>query len=122
MFMRILSLNVQPGKFEEFQEIYSKEIVPALKSIKACCYMYLTGSVDNPNEAISITIWNSREAAEKYEKEMFVDLLEKAEHTLSNLYQWKMALEREKGWNLHTSDDLSVQHYSVISGKSFQKE
>ncbi len=120
MYMRLLSLNIQPGKFEEFQEIYTKEIFPILKAVKGCRYTYLTGNDDNPNEAISITIWNNREDAEKYEKEVFASLLEKAQPTLSDLYQWKMALENDENWQVKTSDDIAVKYYNVVSGMGFK--
>jgi len=116
MYMRLVSANIQPGKFEEFQEIYRTEILPVLEKVEGCRYTYLTSSAENPNEAISITIWNNREAAEKYEKEAFVDLLEKAQPTLSNLYQWKMSLEQDENWQVKTSDDISVKYYNVVAG------
>ncbi len=120
MYMRILSLNIQPGKFDDFQEIYTNEIIPVLKKVKGCRYVYLTGSDDNPNEAISITIWDSREDAEKYEKGLFTGLMEKVNPTLSNLYQWKMALEQDQNWQVKTSDDIYVKHYNVVSGMGFK--
>jgi len=120
MYMRIVSLNIQPGKFDDFQEIYTNEIIPVLKKVKGCRYVYLTGSDDNPNEAISITIWDSREDAEKYEKGLFTGLMEKVNPTLSNLYQWKMALEQDQNWQVKTSDDISVKYYNVVSGMGFK--
>jgi quinol monooxygenase YgiN len=120
MYMRVLSLNIQPGKFDNFQEIYTSEIIPALKKVKGCRYVYLTGSDDNPNEAISITIWDSREDAEKYEKGLFTGLMDKVNPTLSNLYQWKMALEQDQNWQVRTSDDISVKYYNVVAGMGFK--
>ena len=120
MYMRILSLNIQPGKFDDFQDIYSKEIIPVLKKVDGCRYVYLTGSDDTPDEAISITIWDSREDAEKYEKDLFTGLMEKVNPTLSNLYQWKMALEQDQNWQVRTSDDISVKYYNVVAGMGFK--
>ena len=120
MYMRLVSVNIQPGKFEEFQEIYRTEILPVMEKVEGCRYIYLTNSTENPNEAISITIWNNREAAEKYEKEAFVDLLKKAQPTLSNLYQWKMSLEQDENWQVKTSDDISVKYYNVVAGMGFK--
>ncbi len=120
MYMRLLSLNIQPGKFDEFNKIYTDEIYPVLKEVEGCRYQYLTGSDENPNEAISITIWNSREHAQKYEKEIFASLMEKIQPTLSDLYQWKMALEQSENWQVKTSDDISVKYYNVVSGMGFK--
>jgi quinol monooxygenase YgiN len=120
MYMRILSLNIQNGKMEQFQKIYQKEIFPVLSEVKGCRYAYLTTSVENQNEAISITIWENREDAETYEKEVFNHLLNKAKDTLSELYQWKMALEQDKNWSVMTSDDVSIKYYNLVSGKGFK--
>ena len=119
-YLRILSLNIQSGKMEQFRKIYKEEISPELKKVHGCRYAYLTTGSENQNEAISITIWEDRKDAENYEKEMFHNLLTKAKHTLSDLYQWKMALEQEKKWQVMTSDDVSVKYYSVVSGKGFK--
>ena len=120
MYMRVLSLNIQPGKFDDFQEIYTNEIIPVLKKVKGCRYVYLTGSDDNPNEAISITIWESRKDAEKYEKELFAGLMKKVNPTLSNLYQWKMALEQDQNWQDRTTNHMSLKYYTVDAGMGFK--
>ena len=122
MYMRILSLNIKPDKMSEFEAIYAKEVLPALKEVPGCKYAYLTTSVESTNEAISITIWDSMESAADYEKESFKGLLAKAKHTLSDLYQWKMSLEQEEKWQITTSDDLSVKFYSVVSGRGFKQQ
>ena len=121
MFLRVLSLNIKPGKMEEFEKIYAHDILPALKQVPGCKYAYLTTSVENGNEAISMTIWDSKESAAQYEKDSFKNLLARAKHTLSDLYQWKMSLEQEEKWQITTSDDLSVKFYNVVSGVGFKQ-
>jgi len=121
MYLRIVSLKIQPGKMEDFKNIYMKEILPVLRSVKGCRYAYLTTGAENKNEAISITIWDSKEDADAYEQGgIFKELLEKAKPTYSDLYQWKMALERNKSRHMITSDDVSVRYFSVLSVKGFQ--
>jgi len=51
---------------------------------------------------------------------LFQMLKEKVEHTFSKLYQWKMALKKESGGRVITSEDLRMETYSVVTGKSFQ--
>lgn len=121
MYLRILSLKIQPGKMDEFKKIYTEDSIPTLKSVKGCRYAYLTTGVEDKEEAISITIWNNKHDADAYEKGgVFNSLLQKAKHTLSDLYQWKMALERDKSHRMVTSKDLSVKYYSVLSVKGFR--
>ena len=106
---------------KEFQKIYTEEVIPALKSVKGCRYAYLTTGVEDKEEAVSITIWDSKQAADDYEKSgIFNSLLKKGKHTYSDLYQWKMSLEREKNRRMVTSKDLSVKYYSVLSVKGFK--
>jgi len=121
MYLRLLSLKIKSGMMEEFQEIYTKEILPVLKSTTGCRYATLTTSVEDSEESISVTIWDNRSDLEKYEKEgTFGRLLNQAKHTLSDLFQWKMALEKDEKWQIMTSDDASVKYYSVLSSKGFE--
>ena len=119
--IRFVFAKVQPGKREEFRNIYSNEIIPALRSVKGCRYAYLTESTEDRNEIISVTIWDSKMDADEYEKSgLFDEFVGKLKHTFSELYQWKVAHEKETGKKTVTSEDLTVEYYSIITGKSFQ--
>lgn len=121
MYTRIVSHNVQPERIDEFERIYREEILPVLHSTDGCYYAYLMQGAKSQNELISITIWNSQEAAEQYESSgQYQACLSKLRHTFSQLYQWKMALERDKDLQVKTSDDVSLAHYTVVAGKCFQ--
>lgn len=120
MYLRILSLVIQPEKMEEFQQIYSQEILPVLQTTKGCRYAFLTESIEKKNEAVSVTIWDSQQDAERYEQSgVFAKMVDKSKHTLSAMYQWKMALEKKRSKPVVTSDDLKAEIYSVVTGKSF---
>lgn len=120
MFVRILSLIIQDDRLEEFKKLYSEIIMPVLKNTKGCRYVFLTESVGTKNEFISVTIWDRKEDAEEYESSgKFQELTEKVKHTFSQLYLWKMSLEKEYGSNLKTSEDFKIQIYNVVTGKSF---
>jgi quinol monooxygenase YgiN len=120
MFVRIVSLKVQEDKLEEFKQLYQKVIIPTLKTVEGCRYAFLTESVSELNEFISVTIWNKKEDAGKYEASgKFNELVDKIKHTLSQFYLWKMALEKDYSAKVATTDDLKVDRYDIISGKSF---
>jgi len=120
MYLRILSLVIQPGKMEELQKIYTQEILPVLQTTKGCRYAFLTESMEKKNEAVSVTIWDSQQDAEQYEQSgVFAKLVDKLKHTLSAMYQWKMALEKKRSKPVVTSDDMKAEIYSVVTGKSF---
>lgn len=123
LYLRIVSHKLQKGKFAEFRKIYSEEILPALYETKGCQYAYLIESIQEGNEVISVTIWDSKEDADNYEKSgQFEKLAEKVKHTLSQFYQWKMALEKQIGGQIKTSEDMSVSHYDVVTGKKFAND
>lgn len=121
MYMRVVSVKLQPGKLEEFKQLYRGEIIPALRAVKGCLYAYLTESFKEKNEVISVTFWDRKEDADHYEKSgLFDKLTEKVKHTFSELYQWKLALEKDLGKILATSEDLKVNYYSTVTGKRFK--
>jgi quinol monooxygenase YgiN len=120
MYMRVVSLKIQPGKLEEFKRLYTSEIIPALRAVKGCRYAYLTDNLQVENEVFSVTMWNTKKDAENYERSgLFDKLKERVKHTFSELYQWKMTLEKESGKKLATSEDMKVHYYSIITGKKF---
>ena len=120
MYVRIVSAKIKEDKMQEFEKLYSDIIIPALQKTKGCQYAYLTESMQEENSIISLTIWDSKEDAEQYEKSgRFAELTDKVKHTLSEFYQWKMALEKETGKRTKTSEDLEVSRYSVVARKSF---
>jgi heme-degrading monooxygenase HmoA len=121
LYLRLLSLRVQPDKISHFKQIYNDEVVTELRSVKGCQFAYLTTSTEKEDEAISLTVWDSKEDADTYEKSgLFKKLIKKLEPTLSDLYQWKMSLDKEENWKLRTSDDLAIKYYKVVTGESFQ--
>jgi heme-degrading monooxygenase HmoA len=121
MYLRLLSLKIQPGRMDDFVKIYQQEILPHLKTVRGCRYAYLTTSTEEKNEAISITIWNSRQEVEEYENSgRFKSFLDKAKPTFSDLYQWKIALENDRSGHLVTSDDPALKYYSIVAGKAFR--
>ncbi len=120
LYIRILSVKLQPGKTEEFAKIYQTEILPVLRSVQGCRYAFLTEGVEERNEVISLTIWDSKEAADVYEASgLFKKLTKKVQHTFSELYQWKMAAERRSSVQVAITEDLNVKGYHVVSGKTF---
>jgi quinol monooxygenase YgiN len=121
MFLRILSVSIQPGKIDAFRRIYTDEVIPVLRNLKGCRFAFLTESVEEENKVLCITIWESKEDADAYEKSgRYDELIGKLQHTFSELYQWKMALDRESAGKVMTSEDLHVDSYSIVVGKRFK--
>ncbi|HSD64377.1 MAG TPA: antibiotic biosynthesis monooxygenase [Ignavibacteriaceae bacterium] len=120
LYVRIVSLSIQKGKEKEFKQIYTDEIIPELLSTQGCQYAYLTQSLQDPDSFISVTIWDSKEDAELYESTgKFKELVDKASHTFSQFYRWKMALEKDYNANIRTSEDMKIDSYNLVTGKNF---
>ena len=120
MYVRILSIKIEDNKLEEFKRLYSEIIFPSLKETEGCQNVFLIESVNEPDEFISVSIWDSKDAADNYEaSDKFRVLTERVSHTFSKLYLWKMFFEKEHGVKIQTSQDFKVEHYDIVTGKSF---
>ncbi len=122
MYVRIVSLQIESGKTNEFKILYNEEILPVLKLTHGCLYAYLTENLQSKREYISVTVWDSKEDADRYEQSgRFQELVDRVKHTFSKLYQWKMVLETDFSKSVKTNDDLTVKHFNMIAGKNFIK-
>lgn len=119
-YFRFASMVVQPGRIEEFRSLYQNQVLPTLRNVPGCCYIQLAQNVEEPNEFISFTLWKSRQQADAYERSgMFTLLRDVLRPTLSELSQWQMDAEDDPRTVAATHEDMSVQSYTVITGKSF---
>ncbi len=120
-YVRILSVRLKPGKTEEFARLYTTEILPVLHQVDGCRYAFLTEGVEERNEVLSVTIWDRKEAADVYEATgLFRKLTRKVQHTFSELYQWKLSVEKRSAVQVTSSEDLTVSGYNVVTGKRFE--
>lgn len=120
-YLRILSLKIKPGDKEEFISIYRNTIRPELVEIPGCRYAFLIDNSSNDNEMLSFTIWDSLQAVNAYEKAgRFKKFVKKVQHTLDDLYQWKMALDTNGGTaTAVTSRDIDISKFTLVTGRSF---
>jgi len=120
LYMRIVSVKIAQDKEDEFQELYRSEILPTLKTVKGCRYAFLSQGIPTDNEWLSVTVWDSQQDGDDYENSgVFDTLTEKVAHTFSSIYQWKMKLE-ESGRQSATTEDLKVDEYAVVAGRTFK--
>ena len=115
MYIRIVSHILQKDKIKEFRDIFVDQIIPVLQETKGCRYSYLIESMQQENEVISLSIWDSKEDVLAYEESgMFDHLVNMLKPTFSQFCQWKMALEKKAS----TTEDLTVAHYHIVAGKN----
>jgi len=123
MHLRILRIKVKENKMDELKLIYEQHILPQLQSVEGFHYGHLSENTEQSNEAISFTLWQSKEDAERYEASgLYRDFMNQTKHTFSELYQWKMTLDKSTHRKMVTSEDAEVVTYTLVSGRSFDRE
>jgi quinol monooxygenase YgiN len=71
MFTRIVECYVKPGKRGEFTEAMKSLVLPILQSQAGFVDLIALTSEDEPDRSVSLSIWNSREDAERYHRDHF---------------------------------------------------
>jgi len=122
LYLRIVSVVLKPGNLDEYRKLYADEVIPALKATAGCRHAFLMLPGGTSNEAISVTMWDDKRAADEYESSgRFGYLVDKVKHTFTDLYQWKMKLEHSRSHEQSvTSDDMKVEGFSVLAGRNFK--
>lgn len=67
MYAQLITVNIKPDKIDEFKDLYGEYINPEIKSQKGYKNFYLLIDREN-SRAVSVTIWEDREAAERNEE------------------------------------------------------
>ncbi|HKJ81440.1 MAG TPA: antibiotic biosynthesis monooxygenase, partial [Ignavibacteriaceae bacterium] len=120
MFLRIVSLKIQEHHLDEFKKLYADVVIPAFKKADGCRNAFLTQSVNEENDFISVSVWNNKNFAVIFESgNEYKEMIDKVKHTFSHFYLWRMSLEQGHNRTVKGTDDLKVEHYDIVTGKSF---
>ena len=66
-FARRVFVRVKPESREEFLRAMKESVYPRISKERGVRRIYLLRDVANPNEFVSLTLWNSRKYADSYE-------------------------------------------------------
>ena len=66
MFVRLTYFGFKPEKLEELKKFYNETAIPTLKKQKGNLECKLLEPVDQKDDYISMTIWESKEDADAY--------------------------------------------------------
>jgi len=120
LYVRIVSHKVNPDMQDEFKKIYTEAVMPMMRKVQGCRYAGLTERLKEDGKMFSVTIWDSQADAYNYERSgLFESFVKKLTPALSGIYKWKVQIERETGAQVVTTDDVTVEGYNVITGRSF---
>jgi heme-degrading monooxygenase HmoA len=118
LYLRVVSINVQKGKVEEFRSLYNQSVLPVLRNYPGCLVVQLAQSIAHAEEFISVTIWNTKEAAQNYEQSgPFEELKQILKPALAGLSQWSMDMESGGRLVAATDQDLAVETFKIVTGK-----
>ncbi|MBI4418169.1 MAG: antibiotic biosynthesis monooxygenase [Ignavibacteriales bacterium] len=121
LYLRIVSVTLKPDKKDEYHRLYLNEIIPALQATAGCLHAYLIMPSRGSKESLSVTIWDSKESAEAYERNgQFATLVNRVKHTFTNLVQWKVELDPTRQSSSAGSEDLKVEGFNVVAVGSFE--
>jgi len=60
--------RLKPGKMVDLRELYNKEVLPTHKGHKGIRFVHLLESLDEKEEGISVTAWDTKADVEAYER------------------------------------------------------
>ncbi len=87
MYVRMTFFKVKKGEMDKLRNLYVNEVIPAHATHKGVRFVHLFENMENRDEGISVTAWDTRGDLEKYEnggdyqriiglfKELFADEL-----------------------------------------------
>lgn len=68
MYIRMTFINLKSDKKEAARKLYNEEVIPAHKDRKGLRFVHLMESMDEKDEGIAITAWDTKADVVAYEK------------------------------------------------------
>ena len=116
--VRIMRFNVAPDKIAKFSEGYREDFTPAIQKVPGCLYAGLLANLEAEHQLASITIWASREDAERYEQsEVFSEYMQKGREVVG-ARSWDLMLDPTDAASPSGDKRLSAQAYHVVAGQN----
>ena len=66
MIARVLSAKIKPGMWDDYERYYNEQVVPPTQKMKGFRERRLLRSLERPDEAVSICVWETREDLDNY--------------------------------------------------------
>jgi heme-degrading monooxygenase HmoA len=87
MFVRIVELSAKAGKGKELARTINDQVLALLKNQPGFVDELVLISPDNPDRGVAVSFWQSREDAEKYNREAFSKVSDLLRPALENAPQ-----------------------------------
>lgn len=82
MFTRAVEVTPKPGKVRELASTINDKVLPILKKQAGFVDETLLVSDTEPNQILALSFWNTKEDAERYQREQFPTIHEMVRHLL----------------------------------------
>ena len=82
MYTRVVEITSKSGKVRELCNIIEEKIVPILKKQIGFVDETVLASDAEPNRVLGLSFWNSKEDAERYQREQYPQVHETMKHLL----------------------------------------
>lgn len=76
MYTRIVEVNCKPGKARELCQMVQDKVVPIMRKLDGYRDGVLLISQSDSDRVLSISFWNSRQDAERYQREQFPKIID----------------------------------------------
>ena len=120
MHLRLVRIRAAEGGLDGLKQHYIDTVIPALREVRGCRNAFLIENLENQNQLISVTIWDSAEDAEAYDRgPLFQSMLTNTSNLMS-AHVWQTTLQTTLASKVYTSDNVKVETYSGVTGQSFQ--
>jgi heme-degrading monooxygenase HmoA len=82
MFTRTVEVTTKPGKAKELSNTINDKVLPILKKQTGFVDETVLSADTEPNRILAISFWNTRQDAERYQKEQYPAVHEMVRHLL----------------------------------------
>jgi heme-degrading monooxygenase HmoA len=82
MYTRVVELTTKSGKARDLCNVIDGQVLPILKKQAGFVDEAVMASDTEPNRVLAISFWNTREDAQRYEREQFDTVQKTVQHLL----------------------------------------
>ncbi len=78
MYVRMTFIKTKSGRMEALRSLYNEQVIPTMQKQKGVRFVHLLECIENRDEGISVTAWDTKADLDAYEKSgVYEGLVEK---------------------------------------------
>jgi quinol monooxygenase YgiN len=120
MHLRLVRVRATEAGLEGFKRHYVETAIPALRQVQGCRNAFLIGNLEAQSQLISVTIWDSAQDAEAYDRSPLFQSMLTNTRDLMSAHVWQTTLQTTLPSKVYTSDNVKVETYAGVTGQTFQ--